>query len=144
MKRQIKRIRDAYNLTLDQFHKGIDPFDLLPVEFRSSPEFKKLIEDNTGHCSSGAQDIRDFLGPEKGMKYLDLGCAANLAVYRLDEWGALYYGVDISDKLIDEMKMFVLKNGIEVGGIFNCEINKLPFTNDFFDIGTVIGVFEYC
>lgn len=75
---------------------------------------------------------------------LDAGCSANLANYRLDKWQSTYYGVDISSALIDAMKSFAEKENISVGGLMVADISKLPFADNFFDIATVIGVFEYC
>lgn len=78
------------------------------------------------------------------MRFLDAGCCANLANYRLDKWQSIYYGVDISPNLIDAMRNFVKQKNISIGGLWVADITKLPFEDNFFDIAAVIGVFEYC
>ena len=143
MKDQIKRIRDAYNLTLWQYNNDIDPFQDLPKEFTDSPEFKEFIAENQGECCSGSPEIKNYLNPQIGMKYLDLGCAASLVSYQLYKWDSEYYGIDISDQLIRAMDKFVEDNQISIGGLFVGEINKLPFRKSFFDIAACVGVLEY-
>jgi SAM-dependent methyltransferase len=78
------------------------------------------------------------------MRFLDAGCNASLASYRLDTWPSLYYGVDISPRLIHAMKEFATREHITVGGFWVTDIANLPFEDNFFDIAAVIGVFEYC
>lgn len=77
------------------------------------------------------------------MRFLDFGCCANLANYRLDKWPSKYYGVDISPKLISAMKGFVKRRKLSIGELYISEISDLPFKDNFFDIAAVIGVLEY-
>jgi SAM-dependent methyltransferase len=84
------------------------------------------------------------LAPKEGMYYLDAGCCANLANYRLDGWPSVYHGVDISPALIGAMKSFVEKKRILIGGLYNTDIANMPFHNEYFDIASAIGVLEYC
>ena len=93
---------------------------------------------------SGASDIKEYLKPERGMRFLDAGCCANLANYRLDRWPCTYYGVDISSALVGAMKAYVRKNGISIGGLYNTDIANTPFDDDFFHVAAAIGVLEYC
>jgi len=143
MSQQLKKIRKAYDLTVEQYQKGINPFDNIPKEIRNSPGFKAIIADKD-KLNSGALDVKDYLSPKPGMRLLDAGCCANLANYRLDKWQSTYYGVDISSALIDAMKNFAENENISVCGLRVADISKLPFDDNFFDIATVIGVFEYC
>ena len=126
MSEQLERIRKAYDLTVAQHERGIDPFVGLP---RHLTEF---LERAGGANNSAAPDIFEFLAPKKGMRFLDLGCSANLANYRLDRWPSLYYGVDISPALIRAMENFVRANRLEIGGLWAA------------DIAALIGVLEYC
>ena len=142
MGNQLERIRRAYDLTVEEYDKDRDPFDKLPAEFRRSTEFTTFL-DSCKDCNSGCRDIKLWLSPQPGMRFLDAGCAAGLASYRLDRWPSTYYGVDISPGLIQAMKGFVSREGISVGGLYVADIADTPFADDFFDIAAVIGVFEY-
>lgn len=147
MGQQLKKVCKAYDLTVKQHEKGIDPFDGLPErlkETREFEEFRHYLKTTAGLLNSGAPDIKAFLGPKPGMRFLDVGCCANLANYRLDQWPSSYYGVDISPALIKVMKAFVVRKKIVIGGLWVTDASDLPFDNDFFDICSVIGVFEYC
>lgn len=135
IKDEIEILKKAYDKTVDDFNKGINPLDDMPENF------KKI--DSVSNSGSGAPEIKEFLNPKKGMKFLDLGCCANLYNHRLDKWPSEYYGVDISPKLINAMKRFVERENIKIGGLFVNEISELPFEDDFFDIVAAIGVLEY-
>jgi len=147
MRQQLKKVCKAYDLTVEQHEKGIDPLDGLPEQFKETHEFKEFrnyLKKSELLLSSGAPDIKGFLNPRPGMRFLDVGCCANLARYRLDQWPSSYYGVDISPALMRTMNLFVARQKIAIGGLWVADISDLPFHNDFFDICSVIGVFEYC
>lgn len=44
MDRQLDRIRQAYDLTVDQHRRGVDPLDLVPADLRNSPELRRYFE----------------------------------------------------------------------------------------------------
>lgn len=138
----LERIRGAYDLTVEQFEKRIDPLAVVPDDFKNLPEFKAFINTPSG-CNSADPQIKEYLSPSAGMRFLDAGCSANLANYRLDKWPSRYYGIDISPRLIAAMKAFAERNRIRVGALEVADLSALPFDNDFFDIACVIGVFEY-
>ena len=142
MQRQLERIRKAYDLTVEQYWQGINPVDSIPQNIKNSPFYESLIADSRA-LSSGADDIRDYLSPEAGMRFLDAGCSANLVNYRLAQWPSLYYGVDISSALIGAMNDFIAQESISIGGLYVADVADLPFDDNFFDIATVIGVLEY-
>ena len=139
---QLEKIRRAYDLTVEQFRKGIDPLESVPDNIRNTDFFQSM--DSLTNINSSAADIREYLSPETGMKFLDAGCSANLVNYNLGEWPSTYYGVDISPALIEAMKRFAERTNISIGGLYVADISALPFGNDFFDIAAIIGVFEYC
>ena len=98
---QLEKILRAYDLTVEQFRKGINPLDGVPDSIRNTDFFQSMgIATN---LNSAAADIREYLSPVKGMKFLDAGCSANLANYNLVEWPSTYYGVDISPALIEDI-----------------------------------------
>jgi SAM-dependent methyltransferase len=142
MKHQLEHIRKAYDLTVKQHEEGIDPLNSLPGRVVESPGFDAIVNDR--NLSSGSPDLKEYLAPEEGMRFLDAGCSANLANYRLDRWPSTYYGIDLSPSLIDSMKRFAAANGISFGGLHVADLSQIPFEDDFFDIGAAIGVLEYC
>ena len=144
MDQQLDRIRRAYDLTVEQYRKGIDPLIEVPEEFKNSPKFKALIEDADLYCGSGAPENRAYLDPKPGMRFLDAGCSANLANHLLGLWPSIYYGVDVSPALIEALRGFVAHHQIPIGGLYVADIADLPFDDSFFDIADVIGVLEYC
>lgn len=144
MKRQINKVRKAYDLTVEEHNKRMNLWDKVPEEFKNSPELKTFIKNVHGKYNSNARGNKEYLDPEPGMHFLDVGCCANLSNYRLDKWPSTYYGVDISSALIKAMKNFVVRENISIGGLWIADLSKLPFENNFFDIAAVIGVLEYC
>ncbi|UCG87257.1 MAG: class I SAM-dependent methyltransferase [Gemmatimonadota bacterium] len=143
MDEQLNHIRQAYDLTAQQYHDGIDPLDQIPDDFRNSPELAALLEDAQA-CNSGAPENREFLAPKAGTRFLDVGCAASLVNYHLYRWESTYFGVDISSKLIAAMGRFVLQGRLVIGGLSVAELAALPFPASSFDMAAVIGVLEYC
>jgi ubiquinone/menaquinone biosynthesis C-methylase UbiE len=142
MKKQIDKVRRAYDLTVAQFQEGVDVYATVPEEIRNLPGYTDITKNQNNN--SNAPDIREYLAPRPGMRYLDAGCCANLANYRLDQWPSVYYGVDISPALVDAMKRFAEKHNIPTGGLHVADVARLPFDNELFDIATLIGVLEYC
>ncbi|KPJ86390.1 MAG: hypothetical protein AMS18_15675 [Gemmatimonas sp. SG8_17] len=143
MDERLSRIRRAYDLTVQQYRDGIEPLDQVPTDFRNSPELAALLDDAKA-CNSGAPENREFLDPKAGRRFLDVGCAASLANYRLDRWESRYFGIDISSRLVAAMNRFAQENRIAIGGLSVAELAALPFTVDSFDIAAAIGVLEYC
>lgn len=144
MDNNLEKVRKSYDLTVYEYHKGIDPLSKLPEDFRESSQFKAFIKD-TGPAltGSGALEYKKYLQPRRGMRFLDAGCCANLLNYRFDLWGPTYYGVDFSPKLINAMRKFAEKKNLDIGGLYLTELAKLPFEDGFFDIAAAVGVFEY-
>jgi SAM-dependent methyltransferase len=144
LKGQLKRIRLAYDLTVEQYRHDIDPLASVPEAFKNSSEFKTFVAESKERCNSNASENKAYLDPQSGMRFLNAGCCANLANYRFDQWPSLYYGVDISRALIEAMQEFVKRHQLFIGGLYVAELADLPFDDDFFDIADVIGVLEYC
>ncbi len=143
MDEQLDRVRRAYDLTVEQFRNGIDPLGNVPDEIKNSLFFKSMAEERD-FLNSGAGDVREYLAPQPGMRFLDVGCSANLVNYRLDKWPSTFYGVDISPALIEAMKEFVRREHLSIGGLKVADISRMPYDDGFFDIAAVIGVLEYC
>jgi len=143
MNEQLDRVRRAYDLTVEQFKNSIDPLADVPDRIKDTPFFKSMAAESI-FLNSAASDIKEYLNPSSGMRFLDAGCSANLANYRLHLWPSTYYGVDISHALIMAMENFVKRKQISIGGLKIADISKLPYGSNFFDISAVIGVLEYC
>jgi len=144
MKKQLAKIRKAYDLTVRQHREDINPLVNVPDEFKNSDEYKAFArESGFSITGSNAPENKKFLNPGTGMKFLDAGCCADLANYRFDKWPSIYYGVDISPELIRAMKKFSVHENISIGGLEVAEITSLPFEDNYFDIASVIGVLEY-
>lgn len=139
---QIKKIRRAYDRIVNNYRKGVRDVDLLPEKFKHSATFLTFQEAHYV-CNSGVADIKKFLHPKKGMNFLDVGSCVNLINYALYKWPSIYYGIDISKKLIEASQNYVLKNNIKIGGLFVAQVVKMPFQDNFFDIASCIGVLEY-
>ncbi|MCJ7582708.1 MAG: class I SAM-dependent methyltransferase [Candidatus Aminicenantes bacterium] len=143
-KEQLDRIRLSYDSTVRDFLAGISPLVTIPRKFKKSKAFKSFLKETDPLVTGSSNpDIKEFLEPDSGQNCLDVGCCANLATKRFDKWPSTYYGIDISSVLIQEMKKFIDEGGIKIGGLEVAEMKDLPFSNDFFDIAMVIGVFEY-
>lgn len=143
MDKRLRQVRKAYDLTVEQYRKGIDPMLNIPQELKETAFFKSFSSGESS-TNSATADIRDYLQPEPGMKFLDAGCSANLVNYRLDRWPSTYYGIDFSPALINAMKAFVSSHNITIGGLQVAELALLPFEDSYFDIAAAIGVLEYC
>jgi SAM-dependent methyltransferase len=141
--KQLAQIRKAYDLTVEQHRQGINPLDNVPDDIRHSSFFQSFRSGNIS-ANNAALDIKEYLQPAIGMRYLDQGCSANLVNYHLYEWPCPYYGIDISPALIEAMRTFVISHHLHIGELQVAEISKLPFPDQFFDIASAIGVLEYC
>ena len=143
MDKRLEQVRQAYNLTVEQYRRSIDPLSCVPESIRRSA-FYQSFASGESHSNSASPDIRDYLRPQPSMRFLDVGCSANLVNYRLDLWPSTYYGIDISPALIEAMKGFAEARKLTLGGLYVAEAARLPFEDRFFNIAAAIGVFEYC
>jgi len=60
-----------------------------------------------------------------------------------DKRSSLYYGVDISNEIIQTLNNFVEENDLHIGSLYSGSVHETPFNNNEFDIGDCIGVLEY-
>ncbi len=144
MHHQLRIIRDAYDKTVDRYFAGVEDEDLLPEEFKQSDRYKRfkaLLHMPDG--GSGDAKIREYLQPQAGMRFLDVGCCANLMTRNLAAWPSTYYGIDISPKLIEASQNFVKNHQVNIGGLAVADMAHMPFDDHFFDICAVIGIVEY-
>lgn len=83
--------------------------------------------------------IRDYI-PEDG-KILDFGCGNGRFLEMLKDSNLEYFGVDVSQKLIDIAKEKYGKEGVSFQKISSSDI--LPFPDNFFNSTVSISVFHH-
>ncbi|MDD5056013.1 MAG: class I SAM-dependent methyltransferase [Candidatus Peribacteraceae bacterium] len=138
---RLKKIANAYDLTVEEYVHDIDPMAKVPATFRNSPAVIRFLKLSQG--TGGRRAIRSYLQPKKGMKFLDVGSSADLFNYDHGRWASTYFGVDISLALVKAMRSYANNHGIRIGGLEVAEMTRMPFDDGFFDIAAAIGVLEY-
>ena len=147
MEKQLEAVRRSYDQAIEQGRKGdrTDPYKNLPGHITNDPGYplyRSMIE--SGKASdSGRREIREYLSPAPGMRFVDLGCCLNLMFRGYDQWPSVYYGVDISGNTITLLKEFAAKKNLSIGSFYCGSIHETPFEAGTFDIGACIGVLEY-
>jgi ubiquinone/menaquinone biosynthesis C-methylase UbiE len=143
MNNRLEAIAESYDRGLE-----VSPYENLPEEILKHPDYQayRAFAEEAGPVTggdSGFGDIRAYLDPAAGMRFIDLGCSANLIINGYDAWPSLYHGVDISSKTIELLKRFTTKHELAVGALICGSIHETPFEDSTFDIGACIGVLEY-
>jgi SAM-dependent methyltransferase len=64
MKKQIDKVRRAYDLTVAQFQEGVDVYATVPEEIRNLPGYTDITKNQNNN--SNAPDIREYLAPRPG------------------------------------------------------------------------------
>jgi len=142
MENHLEIIQKSYDKGIDFGKNGINLYENLPDYIINDPDFSKW---QLGYENSGSEDksIKNYLLPSSNMKFIDLGCCLKLMLKGYDKWESEYYGIDISSKTIELLNEFVKRNDLKIGSLYCGSIDKIPFENNFFDIGECIGIFEY-
>lgn len=139
MDQQLQRVRDAYRVG-----RPDELIPLVPDEFKQTQEYQEFISDTKRTTGSDAPENKEYLNPQPGMRFLDAGCCGSYASYQLWKWPSTYYGVDFCPSIIEAMRGVAAKHNLPYGGFEVAKIVDLPYEDDFFDIGQLIGVLEYC
>ncbi len=139
MDHHLQRVRDAYRTGRPGELEG-----LIPEEFKKSKGYQEFIGDTGRTTASNAPENQEYLSPRLGMRFLDAGCCGGYAAYQMWKWPSTYYGVDFCPSIIGAMRGVAATHNLPHGGFEVAEIVDLPYENDFFDIGQLIGVLEYC
>ena len=143
---QLKTVAESYNIGIDDGRKGkVDAYAELPEYITSDPDYPAFLaaRKNGGTSYSGNSEVLEFLQPEEGMKFVDLGCCLNLMFRSYEKWPSLYYGVDISEKVIELLEEIVAKRGLKIGALVCTSMHETPFDSGFFDIAECVGSLEY-
>ncbi len=139
MDQQLQRVRDAYRVG-----RPGELIPLIPDEFKKSQKYQDFIGDTQRTTGSDAPENKEYLNPQPGQRFLDAGCCGGYASYRLWKWPSTYFGVDFCPSIIEAMRGVAAQHNLPYGGFEVAEIVDLPYEADYFDIGQLIGVLEYC
>jgi ubiquinone/menaquinone biosynthesis C-methylase UbiE len=82
---------------------------------------------------------------DEGNIVLDVATGTGNYLIEMAKKGALCYGIDISQKMLERLKFKIKQESLEeyVKDIREGEADSLPYQNNFFDLVTCIGLFEY-
>jgi len=82
---------------------------------------------------------------EEGNVVLDVATGTGNYLIEMAKQGALCYGIDISSKMLERLNLKIKQESLEehVKDIRVGEADSLPYQNDFFNLVTCIGLFEY-
>ena len=147
MKNQLEQIAKSYDRHFIEYGNNDSlSYDNLPDYITSDPDYlawKTEVESKETIGSGNNEEVKDYLLPEKNMKFIQLGCSVNLMDKEYDKWASLYHGVDISHLTIEVLKNYVVKENLSVGSLHCGSIHETPYEDNYFDIGECIGVLEY-
>lgn len=140
----LQSVAMSFDWTIQSGRRGINLYHTLPKSITNHPDYPQYLKNQSARDQdSGRKEIVEFLAPQRGMKFVDLGCCLNLIDNGYALWPSEYYGVDISSEVIQELEAFLKQNQLEVGGLYHCGIHQVPVPENFFDIGACIGSLEY-
>lgn len=138
------KIAESFNRTIEMSKAGINQYQTLPPFITEDPDYAIYLEKQIGaEHDSGRIQVKEYLCPHQGERFLDLGCCLNLIDRGYDSWNVQYYGVDISKRVIQELQEYIDRHRILVGGLYCCSMDSLPFEEGFFDCCACIGSLEY-
>ena len=142
----LQSIAVSVDRTIQSGREGVNPYCTLPEAITNHPAYPQYLKNQSArNQDSGRKEIVEFLAPQRGMKFVDLGCCLNLIDNGYALWPSKYYGVDISSEVMRELDAFLKRNGLEVGGLYHCGIHQVPVSENFFDIWCVywfLGIFS--
>jgi ubiquinone/menaquinone biosynthesis C-methylase UbiE len=145
LKDHLKAIAKSYDKAIDSGLKGINAYNQLPKFITDDPKFElfRRMQREGELSDSNRKEIYSFLSPEKGMRFIDLGCCLNLMFSGYSDWKSVYHGVDISPKTIKLLRKYSKKEHVPIGALECCSMHDTPFDDKYFDIGCCIGSIEY-
>ena len=145
MNNHLDSVAKSYDNSIKLGRKGIDLYKDLPDHLKNDPDYPTFLKarEEGLDADSGRKEVKDYLSPAQGMRFVDLGCCLNLMFNGYAEWQSTYYGVDISSETIKLLNEYSAKNNIIVGNLHCGSVHNTPFDNNYFDIGACIGVLEY-
>jgi len=94
---------------------------------------------------TGANNPQPFVELKPGENVLDLGCGGGLDLYFYAKAVGLkgkVYGLDISEDMVNRAKENIKQTGIENVEIHIGESDRLPFSDNFFDVVASNGIYN--
>lgn len=136
----LRQIADSFNTSCKHYAVYGDDYYNIPDHILNEKESELLMKTD---FSSSCKKIKKFINPKHNTKLLDIGCFLNILLYDYAEWKSTYYGIDISENVVEECKKIVRKFRYVIGGVYLCPAHSISFESEFFDYVTCINVFEY-
>ena len=113
--------------------------DALDLIKKTKEDYNKIAKDYSKKRKFLTEDLK-FLAKKakEGERILDLGCGDGRFFKLLKERKIDYYGIDLSEKMIE-----LAKKKFPQGKFFLFDGKKIPFPNDFFDRVFCLAVFHH-
>jgi SAM-dependent methyltransferase len=146
MERNLELIAKSYDRHFIEHGKqDALSYDNLPDYIINDPDYFKWKAEYEGENidSESIIDIKNYLLPDKGMQFIQLGCSVNLMNKGYDKWPSIYHGVDISNETIKLLNKYVVDKKLSIGSLHCGSVHDTPFDDNYFDVGECIGVLEY-
>jgi len=116
-------------------------YDKTADKYDSWGDNEKLVSEN---CKKEMEGIKKILDVKKGDYCLDVATGTGNYLILMAEKGAICYGIDLSPNILEVTKNKVNKLGLKnVKELIVGDSDKLPYSDNFFDWVTCIGMFEY-
>lgn len=143
MDEKVKIVSKSFDKTIEISQEGINQYETLPACIVNTMQFVKYKDNQRSSTNdSGNPYIKEFINPQRGLKFLDNGCCLNLMKRGYQDWLSVYYGLDISPKILDVLEQYISLNNISIGKIVYADMANIPFENQYFDIADCIGSLE--
>jgi MPBQ/MSBQ methyltransferase len=132
----------------------MDPYKLkLKKWYDSTAERYDSWGDREGEYSSESKPIEiinfnqllNLIEIKNNAKILDIATGTGTYLLEVLKRGGIGYGIDISSKMIDQLKRKIESRGLKnrMGKVITGDAEKLNFLDNFFDIIICIGMFDY-
>lgn len=133
-------------LSIRKFEKEIEDIKRYRRRFydnRSQVYDEILLRDNMSKPEMDG--FKHLVKIKKGEIVLDIATGTGIYLLEMAKDGALCYGIDISPKMLSQLKLKIKQRGLEdrIKEIRVGEADALPYQDSFFDLVTCIGMLEY-
>jgi ubiquinone/menaquinone biosynthesis C-methylase UbiE len=136
----LEKVAHSFDISSEFHINKLDEYSTVPSDVLSDDELELLYDIR---IDSGLREFKIFINPEKGKKLLDIGCYLNLIFYKYHKWPSTYYGIDISENVINSLEEYVKKHALLIGALHCASVDDIPYESDYFDYVSCINVIEY-
>lgn len=132
MKSYKLRLKEWYDKTAERY----DTWGLREGEYSSESKPVEII------CFN---DMLDNIQIDDHTKVIDVATGTGIYLIEILKRGGIGYGIDISDKMIAQLKKKILRLRFKdkIGRMVVGDAERLDFSDHFFDIAICIGMFDY-